>query len=164
MSTVLFFNLCVVLCLFVLSFKLAGMLSFMRKGKKINIKTTANISTTLELQYIAVFVRASVHVYVVCSCHHKTIRSVGWVLLMQVNIAPRAAILIMGNIIQYIRDDYEPLARPTKLQAHSAQDAFSFTRSRQATLHYWHPWQNVDAFSFFRLLHSIQRGMEGGGK
>lgn len=38
-----------------------------------------------------------------CFCHHKTIRSVGWVLLMQVNIASRAAILIMSNIIQYIR-------------------------------------------------------------
>lgn len=60
------------------------------KGKKINIKETANISTWLELQYITVCV---------CLCHHKTIRSVGWVLLMQVNIASRAAILIMSNII-----------------------------------------------------------------
>lgn len=39
----------------------------------------------------------------------------------------------MGNIIQYIVDDYEPLAKPTKLQAHSLQDAFflSHVLSRQ---------------------------------
>lgn len=55
---------------------------------------------------------------------------------MQVNIASRAAILIMGNIIQYISDDYELLAKPTKLQAHSVQDAFPFTRSLQTTLNY----------------------------
>lgn len=41
--------------------------------------------------------------------HHKAISCVGWVLLMQVNIASRAAILIMGNIVQYTVDDYEPL-------------------------------------------------------
>lgn len=102
-----------------------------------------------------------------CSCHHKTIRSVGWGLLMQVNIASRAAILIMGNIVQYVVDDYEPLARPTKLPSSFCARCFlSFTRSLQTTLHYWHRWQNIDAylFFFFCLFHSIQGGMGGTGK
>lgn len=51
---------------------------------------------------------------------------------MQVNIAFRAAILIMGNVIQYIVDDYELLARPTKLQAHSVKMlSLSHVLSRQ---------------------------------
>lgn len=132
--------------------KLCHLISY-KKGKnkaKINIKTTANISTSLELQYITVCVSVNV-----------ITKSSGWGLLMQVNIAFRAAILIMGNIIQYIVDDYEPLARPTKLQAHSVQDAFSFTRSLQTTLHYWHRWQNVDAYFYFI---PFKGGMGGRGK
>ena len=109
-------------------------------------------------------IRTTVH-YSVCSRHHKTIRSVGWDLLMQVNIASRAAILIMGNIIQYIIDDYEPPARPTKLQAHSVQDAFSFTRTQpsQTTLHCWHRWQNVDACFFFNPFKGDGREREVNG-
>lgn len=99
--------------------------SQIRKGEnkaKINIQITANISISLELQYVTVCVFMSSQNYQECR--------------MKVNIASRVAILIMDNIVQYIVDDYEPLARPTKLQAHSLQDAFSFTRSIQTTLHY----------------------------
>lgn len=96
-----------------------------------------------------------------CVCHHKTIRSVGWYLLMQVNIASRAAILIMGNIIQYIVDDYEPLTRPTKLQAHSVQDAFPFTRSLQTNPPLSTPVAKCWCF-FFVSFHS-KGGWEGEG-
>lgn len=110
-------------------------------------------------------IRAMLHFSVfVCLCHHKTIGSVGWVLLMQVNIASRAAILIMGNIIHNISDEYELLAKPTKLRAHSVEDAFSFTPSLHTTLNYWHRWENVYTSLLLLLFNSIQEGMGGRGK
>lgn len=81
---------------------------------------------------------------------------------MQVNIA--TAILIMGNIIQNIVDDYELLARPTKLQAHSLQDAFFFYFFLSHVLSRQPFTADTGGKMLMLFFHSIQGGMGGKGK
>ena len=80
-------------------------------------------------------------------------------MLLQVNIALRAAILIISNIIHYIVDENELLGGPTKVQAHSEQEALiSYILSKQSSI------TDTGGIMLMLFLHSIQGRMGGRGK
>lgn len=81
-------------------------------------------------------------------CHHKTIKSVGWVLLMTVNIAPGAAILVIHLCSRWGWS--WPIKHPSSLCKN-----FFVTLYLHTTPNCWHWWQHVNAF----LVHFIQERM-----